>query len=211
MPLKVLRAKKIRNSRENMMATNYFVLLARTPWAGPTAIRLHDFPFDLQNGRLEQKPSGLLQYELRIQSDAPKDEAFMPCDLHNAGYGQLLMSPRMISTLAAAGIDNIQYFDCQVRDASSGQELPYKVANVLGVVKALDVEASDCEVDDDGFVETFYSMKIDPTKAHELNLFRLFENLVMVIVSERIKNALETAGLTGIQLVADTDWEPGSL
>ncbi|MDX2019883.1 MAG: hypothetical protein SF187_06560 [Deltaproteobacteria bacterium] len=190
---------------------NYFVLLARTPWAGPTAFTLHDFSFDLQNGRTERAPPAPLRYELRVQEDAPKDESFPPCDLHDAGSGQLLMSPRMISALAEAGVDNIQFFDCHVQNAQNGEQLEYKVANVLGVVKALDVEASDCEIDEDGFVETFYSMKIDSKKAKGCSLFRLFETLVMVIISERVKIAIEGAGLTGIQIVADSDWEPGDL
>jgi hypothetical protein len=193
------------------MESKYFVLLARTPWAGPSAARLHTFPFDLQNGRIEAHPPGPLRYELRVQADAPPDGSFPPCDLHNAGYGQLLMSKKMVEALQGTGIDNIQYFDCEVVDATLGQRLDYKVANILGVVKALDVEASDCEVDDEGFVETFYSMRIDQEKVRGFPLFRLFENLVMVLVSERIKNAIDSAELTGVQLVADSDWEPGSL
>jgi hypothetical protein len=193
------------------MESQYFVMLARTPWAGPTAFRLHSFTFDLQNGRLEAAPEQPLRYELRLQSDAPAGASFPPCDLHNAGYGQLLMSPKMVSTLSAAGVDNIQYFDCEVTDAATGHRLEYKIANVVGALKALNVAASDCEVDEDGFVETFYSMRIDAQKARGQDMFRLFENLVMVIVSERIKKAVESANLTGVQFVADIDWQPGSL
>jgi hypothetical protein len=191
-----------------MMSNKHYVLLRETAWAGPTAVQRNEEDWDFLSGTAVQTPPALPNYVLRVEKGVnPKD--YPPCDLHDATSGQLLMSPKLVTTLTDAGVTNLQYFDCQVVYEPTGQHVPYKLANIIGAVKALDVAASDCVVDEDGFVETFRTMKLDERQASGFDLFRLYEALPMVIISERLKHLLEAANITGIRIIEDTEWEPG--
>lgn len=191
------------------MYPDFFVMLNRTSWVGPSAHVLDDSGLLLMYGRPVSVPKQKLRYELRVEPDAPTDQLTPPpCDLHDAGHGQLLMSPRLIAILREVGVDNIQYLDCEVTYQPTGQRIPYKVANVLGVVKALKLDECECVLDEDGFVESFSSMKIDAERVGHLMLFRLFENMMLTIVTRQLKEAVELAGLTGLKFVSESDWDP---
>lgn len=193
------------------MTDTHFVLLPRTPWAGPSPV-LRDGPdTDLHRGVPVDPPTQKLRYELQVDKKADKPLAYPPLDLHDAGKGQLLMSPKLVKYFNDLSVDNMQYIPAEATCLPSGEVLPYDLGNILGLVKALDVEASDCQVDEDGFVETFFSLRLNKLQIESFDLFRMYESFHTIIVSRRVREALEVAEITGIQFLADTEWQPGML
>lgn len=121
------------------------------------------------------------------------------------------MSPKLVKCFRAAGVDNIQFFPGEAIYLPSRDAYSYQVANIVGLVKALDVEDSDCEVDEDGFVEMFYTLRLDREAVEPFDLFRMFESFHTIIVSSRVRLMLESHGITGVRFVGEEDWEPGTL
>jgi hypothetical protein len=156
-------------------------------------------------------PEGVLQYELRVDAQAQDPSQFPPLDLHDAGKGHLLMSDKLVVCLENLGVDNIQFFPGEALYLPSGETRRYQVANIIGLVEALDVDASDCEVDEDGFVENFYSLRLDADKIAPYDLFRLYESFHTIVVSKRVKEGLESQSVSGVRFVTETEWEPGML
>jgi hypothetical protein len=113
--------------------------------------------------------------------------------------GRCLMSRRLVDTLRAEGVDNLQTFDAELRDAATGaSRRDFVVVNVLGLVAAADLDASQSITLGEGHV--FTDLKIDASKACGLLMFRLAESLIDVIVHERIAKAIEAGGFRGVVL-----------
>ena len=108
---------------------------------------------DLHRGVHVEPPKQKIHYELRVDDKVDNPLEYPPLDLHDAGRGQLLMSPKLVTCLNDLAVDNVQYIPAEAVYVPSRAVVPYQLGNILGLVKALDVAASDCEVDEDGFVE----------------------------------------------------------
>ncbi len=180
-----------------------------TPWAGPSTIQVDDEDRDFFNGSMVDSPEKTPKFILKVDKNAPNPEDFPICDLHEGPHGQLLFSQKLIDTLARVGVTNFQFFECEVTFERTGERIPYKLVNVLGVEKALDTKLSDCTVDEDGFVEAFETLRIDESKIEDFHLFRLYEAFPLIIISSSVKIALEAAGITGVKIISDSEWEPG--
>ena len=100
-----------------------------------------------------EPPKQKIHYELRVDDKVDNPLEYPPLDLHDAGRGQLLMSPKLVTCLNDLAVDNVQYIPAEAVYVPSRAVVPYQLGNILGLVKALDVAASDCEVDEDGFME----------------------------------------------------------
>lgn len=193
------------------MSAKYFIMLPESAWAGPTAFKVAGPDTDLHRGERVDQPDEPFEFDLRVDDHADDPSEFPPLDLHDPGKGRLLLSPRFKACLADAGITNVQYFPAKVVYAVTGETYRYDVANIVGLVSALDVEASDCFVDEDGNVETFDSLRLDETKLAGHDLARLYEEFHLIVISENVKKAIEDAALTGVTILKDEDWEPGML
>ena len=113
----------------------------------------------------------------------------------------LVHSLRLIEVLRRAGVDNIDYYPCRlVNDASGASYLTHQAANLLDVVHCLDEENSELERDDEEPNEIWYieRMKLFEDRLGDVLMFRLGERRSTVIAHQRIKDAVESAGLTGI-------------
>jgi hypothetical protein len=115
----------------------------------------------------------------------------------------------VIAALAAAGVDNIQYFDALLRDPASGTEYrDYKAYNIVGLVACADLAASQlmgttpARMGDTDFA----SLVIDETKTGGALLFRLAENVSAIVVHERVKQAIEAAGIPGFVFYGPGEW-----
>lgn len=109
------------------------------------------------------------------------------------------MHGRLVTALQQAGVDNLQIFPAVVVDAVSGIEYQdYVVANVIGVVSCADLSRSSGEPIANAYY--FNQLKIDPSRAHDLFLFRLKESLIEIVVHQKVAEAIERAGFRGIVL-----------
>jgi hypothetical protein len=191
----------------------HYIFLPSAPWAGPMPSLLKEQDkLDLHQGEVVytsvEEP---LRYELSVETNAEDPHLFPPLDLHDAGKGHLLMSDKLVKCLLNSGITNIQFFDAIVNYVPTGEVLKYKVANIIGLVQALDTDASDCEIDEDGFVECFWSLVLKNDNTLSLDFFRMYESFHTIIISKKIKEAIESENITGIKILSESEWEPGML
>jgi Immunity protein family (Imm11) len=113
-----------------------------------------------------------------------------------------LMHNKLLEVVRGAGVDNIDAYRAELfypdgKLASSD----YHAFNLLGLVKAADLGKSkfDPEQPNRMVAMGFDSLVIDPNAAQALLMFRLAENASTIVIHERVKAAIEAAG---IELVA---------
>ena len=148
------------------------------------------------------------EINLSVDNKAENINEFPPCDIHGPSR-TLLFSKRFIDVLISLGVDNIQYFDANVTYLPTGEKYLYKVSNVVGIVSGLDMEQSDALLSPNGNVLEIEKMKFDENKLKGHKIVRLQESIMLLVVHESVKDAVEVAGLTGFLFLTDDEYEPG--
>jgi len=105
-----------------------------------------------------------------------------------------VMSDKFYEALVSAGVDNLEVYDAVL--ASEDDKIQYKgfkAFNLIGLVKAADLEKTVFAADNDSRLldAGVESLVIDPEKARGLLMFRLAEYAGAVIVHETIKETIE--------------------
>ncbi|QED28867.1 hypothetical protein FRD01_16795 [Microvenator marinus] len=122
-----------------------------------------------------------------------------------------LMSRRLTAALQAAGVDNLQTYETRI-ETTLGETPPpadhYLAFNIVGLVAAADLQKSMTNPDVTETMNSmdFHTLSIDEAKTQELLLFRLAENITAVLVHERVKLAIEAAGITNLTWFAPEEW-----
>ena len=112
--------------------------------------------------------------------------------------GDSLMSRRLVKTLEAAGVNNIQTFDAVITNEKTKAVIKdFVLVNIVGLVAAADMSKSKALPLGPGHV--FTELKIDPAKPRGMLMFRLAESFD-VIVHERVAKAIKAGGFTGLVL-----------
>lgn len=132
---------------------------------------------------------------------------------HFFGDEVLLASKAFLEALKNSGVDNFQSFPAKVINPDTGQSWEdYFAVNVIGLVKAVDMEKSDFDIlmegDDEG-IETplvaFRDIVLEKNKIKDMHMFRLVESPVALIVSNKVVDFLVNnkpkGGLWGLDLV----------
>jgi hypothetical protein len=110
-------------------------------------------------------------------------------------------SDKMIKILESAGIDNFELFDIVLKNPVTEKlHDNYKMLNILGLLQAVDMKKSTYDPRSEMFLIEFDEIVIDSKKAKGQDMFRLAENARHIIISEKIKDALDKADLLGIEI-----------
>lgn len=151
-------------------------------------------------------------YEITLSVDEKAKDVgeFLPCDIHGPSRS-LMFSKQFIDLLTKLGVNNIQYLNADVTYAPTGEKVSYKVANIVGIVSGLDLDQSTVISSRQGNILEIEEMCIDENKLFGHKIFRLQESIMHVVVHKSIKEAVESAGLTGFMFLADDEYEPGML
>jgi hypothetical protein len=100
----------------------------------------------------------------------------------------------------------VQFLPAQVE----GQSEPYFILNALRIIRCIDDarceevryrSAEDGDPDRVGQYRLVAGMRIDPSKVGDSHIFRPWGWTVALIVSERLKQAMEEEGVTGTKFV----------
>jgi hypothetical protein len=114
-----------------------------------------------------------------------------------------LFSEKLLKTLAEAGVTNLDTYDAElVRPGSSDVNRDYKAVNIVGKIACADMAASQFEADSEFPMIEFSRLVVDESKTHGAHMFRLAENILFILVSEHVRQALDGAGLAGVQAVS---------
>ena len=144
------------------------------------------------------KPFPIPTEELRVPITKPgamADAAFGAFDL-------LYLSPRMASALEAVAASDIQF----VRVVADPSLEELFIANAVREITCIDEKRStftkwavgnDVRPDKAGQYRNFVDLRIDPSLTEGADIFRPWGWHVALIVSERVKNAVEAVGARG--------------
>lgn len=187
----------------------HYLLISDPPWAGPIQKRIKGKRFNLSRGRRVEFEDN---YEFILEVDKLADDAskFPPLDFHRH-QGQPIFSLRLRQLLTQLGVDNIQYIPAKVVYEPTGKELDYQLANVLGAIKALNIDAADCTVSAKGTVIDFKKMVLREDSLQSIEFARIFEELSVIVISRKIANALIDAEISGIKVMRPSEWQPGMI
>jgi hypothetical protein len=119
-----------------------------------------------------------------------------------------VISARFKTLLLAEKVTHLEFCPVQLIHTKT-QEIDntYSFLNILDNVLCLDREASEYEVfPGSDEVISIEKLVLEEEKLRGRDLVRLHESPVTILVSPRLRNAIEAAGLTGIKLVAVDDY-----
>ncbi|HEY4366068.1 MAG TPA: DUF1629 domain-containing protein [Steroidobacteraceae bacterium] len=119
-----------------------------------------------------------------------------------------LMSVRLAEAVAAAGVDNVDFFPAVLRNTVSGQTYDYRAYKIIGMIAAADLQKSEWSSYDGKPVAdvSFESLVLDENRPRGLPMFRLAEKASAVVVHERVKQVIEARGIDTIEFVKPEEW-----
>ncbi|HTO88060.1 MAG TPA: DUF1629 domain-containing protein [Thermoanaerobaculia bacterium] len=113
-----------------------------------------------------------------------------------------LFSDRLLEAMRKAGADNFDVYSTELADPAKGTIVRhYKAVNIIGKIEAADLKKSTFDPRSEPNLMEFDVLVIDERKVRGANLFRLAENPLRIVISERIQRALVTMPLVGVLLV----------
>jgi hypothetical protein len=126
---------------------------------------------------------------------------------YSLSMGIPVVHRRVVSLFERLEIEKeVQFIPAEVE----GQPEPYFILNTLQVIKCIDDARcedvlywlpEDNRPDKEGGYRNVRGLKVDPAKIGNANIFRTWGWLVTLIVSERVKLAMEQEGITGTRFV----------
>jgi hypothetical protein len=112
-----------------------------------------------------------------------------------------VFSDRLHNALRLGGVDNLDLYNVEISDPAKGLVFGnYKAVNIVGKIGAADLARSKFDSRSERHLMEFDRLVIDERKVKGANLFRLAENPLKIVISERIKTALHAVPLVGVRL-----------
>ncbi|MGZ3457947.1 MAG: AHH domain-containing protein [Archangium sp.] len=158
---------------------------------------------------LDDLASDIQDKPVRIEREPflPLSRPGRALDFTQTEVGIVVVSQRFVSLCKQIGVqDEVQLIPARVE----GQRDPYFILNTLRIIRCVD-EARCEEVTfweprhgaphKVGHYRNVAGLRIDPTKVGDANIFRPWGWTVALIVSERVKLAMEKEGLTGAKFI----------
>ena len=100
----------------------------------------------------------------------------------------LVMRPDFAKALTDYGLDNIQMFPAVLKDPHTGEVFDYLLGNILTVIDVIDQQKSERH----GKTGLYNKIVIDQSLAGKCPLFRPMHKSSSIMVTEELKNHLET-------------------
>lgn len=118
----------------------------------------------------------------------------------------LVMTRRLITALQEAGVNNMDVYPCTIINEGTGFSTEeYAAVNLLGMVKAMDLENSNIVGGEEGDFDVD-GLKIDQLKAKNHLLFRLEENSIAIVIHRSVKEYLEKKGFDMLTFQKPGEW-----
>jgi len=111
-----------------------------------------------------------------------------------------------IAELSRLGIDNLQYFPVHMHAPDGMIEKAYSMANVIGLVDAVDINNSTLGEKVSGIRPTLYSFTIDEEKAKGLRMFRILHAPSLIIIDDTLREELLNYDPAGVLMYPTEDY-----
>jgi hypothetical protein len=119
-----------------------------------------------------------------------------------------LMSDALADIIVGVGVDNLDLYEAVIAD-ERGNVLRrgYKAFNLIGLIRAADLQGTVFLPGNESRMidASFEELKLDPNKTRGALMFRLAENVSLVVVHERVARVIEAAKLDGVRLLKIAD------
>lgn len=141
---------------------------------------------------------GALRFPLKVPGDL--------LDFCWAAFAIPVVHERFARLLEQLGIQDVQFIPAQVE----GHHGPYFILNALRIIRCIDDarctevqywKPEDEEPEKVGEYRSVMGLRIDPAKVGTSQIFRTWGWRIALIVSEEIKQAIESEGLSGARFV----------
>lgn len=119
-----------------------------------------------------------------------------PRELYDLGV--CIISPRVKIVFDALGIDNILYFPAVLHISPLNIEVNYFVFKIIGLVSAtaakFNLKGWPVRAVADWDAREF-NLSLDTSKTNNRLIFRLAESITTIVVHQKVKDAMESAGI----------------
>ncbi|WIG94787.1 DUF1629 domain-containing protein [Myxococcus sp. SDU36] len=159
---------------------------------------------------LSSTPTTGVPWTMGVRSKAQVEEP-IPCELHPESADPPpdliltipIFSTRLIEVLKSVGVKNMDLYQVALNHPELGKTYTdYRAVNILGRIACADLKQSQYLPDHEPPLMKFDKLVLDETKTMGVPMFRLAESTMCILVSEKVKQALETAGLRGVRLLS---------
>lgn len=144
---------------------------------------------------------------LESEPFVPLSQSGVALDYFQSPRAIAIVSQRLASLWERLGLqDELQFIPARVE----GQAEPFFILNTLRVIRCVDEarceeitfwEPRHGDPERVGHYRNIYGLKIDPAAVGDANIFRPWGWFTVLIVSERVKRAMEEEGITGARFV----------
>jgi len=126
-----------------------------------------------------------------IAQIGPSDEPVIPCPFNDGNM--CLTTPEIVTAMRSRGVDNIDVYPALLRDTATGAEFEYFALNIIGIMKVADLDESEwTNLDGEAKMDTiFEKLVVKEDEIRGIDIFRLYEDTGTILISERVKRALE--------------------
>lgn len=135
-----------------------------------------------------------IQCELSLESADPPPDIILTIPI---------FSTRLIEVLKSVGVKNMDLYQVALNHPRLGKTYTdYRAVNIIGRIACADLKQSQYLPGHEPPLMKFDKLVLDETKTMGVPMFRLAESTMWLLVSEKVKQALETAGLRGVRFLA---------
>ena len=146
----------------------------------------------LIRGRPLDPPASPIQVSLSALGTLPSDFLESPCPI---------VSDRMKRALERTGLTSLQWFPAELTSSLTGSvHRRFWAMNVIGMLTCVDRLSSQAQEVEDSLQLELGPFAIDPLRTYDLSLFRLAEDPRVIMIHQRVQNALLAADLRGLLL-----------
>jgi hypothetical protein len=111
-----------------------------------------------------------------------------------------LFSVRLLTAMQSVGVDNLEIYDARLIGPEGQVFENYKAVNIVGAIACADLEKSVYLSNNALPFKKFSRLVVKGSNARGLDLFRLAEDPLMILVSERVNRAIVAIDPVGMVL-----------
>jgi hypothetical protein len=136
----------------------------------------------------------------------PLDLSGTPLDFSLAAFSIPVVHARVVELFERMRVDGVQFIPARIE----GRSEPWYILNALRIIRCIDDARSeevqywkpeDNRPDKIGQYRAVYGLRIDPEQVGNVRIFRTWGWRVALIISEDLKEAMETAGISGTRFI----------
>jgi hypothetical protein len=169
--------------------------------------RLTNAPYSANFAGLSSTPTTGVPWTMGVRSKAQVEEP-IPCKLQPESADPPpdliltipIFSTRLIEVLKGVGVKNMDLYQVALHHPTLGKTYTdYRAVNIIGRIACADLKQSQYLPDHEAPLMKFEKLVLDEAKTLGVPMFRLAESTLYILVSEKVKQAVEAAELRGVR------------